>query len=315
MSVNDNEEKRILRVTELYKCFKGGKEGVQAVDGVSFSVSSGEILGFLGPNGAGKTTTIKMASGLLRPDRGTVAICGRDPHEEPEARRSLGSVLEGNRNLYWRLTAEENLSYFGTLKKMPARQIRRTCGKVLARFGLAAKAKEQVRNLSRGMQQRLAIAVAVFHGPKVLLLDEPTLGLDPAGARDIMALIRTLADEGAGIVLTSHRLGMVEQLADRVVIMNRGKVVKAAGCGELLDNFASERFSIVLEGALAPSLAAELSERFGASCEGEKIFFEGSGEALYDLLAAIRPHPVAAVEKLRADLSEIFLKLTEGECR
>ncbi len=300
----------IIEIKDLTKRF--GR--FTAVNKINFAIKEGEILGFLGPNGAGKTTTIKMASGLLRPDRGKVTIGGRNPHEDPGARMSLGSVLEGNRNLYWRLTAEENLSYFGTLKKMPARDIRQRRWEYLARFGLAEKAKEQVRNLSRGMQQRLAIAVAVFHRPKVLLLDEPTLGLDPAGARDIMALIRTLASEGAGIVLTSHRLGMVEELANRVVIMNRGKIVTAAGCGELLDHFASERFSIALEEELPPSLAAEIPERFGASCEGKTIIFDGPGEALYDLLAAIRPHPIAAVEKQRADLSEIFLKLTEGEC-
>ena len=173
---------------------------------ISFDIKAGEKLGILGPNGAGKTTTIKMIAGLIYPDAGWVRIAGKDPHRQPDALRGVGAVLEGNRNLYWRLTPLENLEYFGVLRKLPRRMARQRGLELLERFELVDKQKEPVRKLSRGMQQKIAIAVALIHEPKLLLLDEPTLGLDVEAGETVKTLIRQVADSGCAILLTTHQL-------------------------------------------------------------------------------------------------------------
>ncbi|MEO1791498.1 MAG: ABC transporter ATP-binding protein, partial [Cyanobacteria bacterium J06629_19] len=145
----------------LCKSYGRRKARFQAVRGVSLKIAPGEVLAFLGPNGAGKTTTIKMIAGLIRPDVGWVKIAGQDPHREPEALRGVGAVLEGNRNLYWRLTPLENLEYFGVLRGMSRREVRSRGLELLDAFSLLDKRKEPVQKLSRGMQQKIAIAVAL----------------------------------------------------------------------------------------------------------------------------------------------------------
>lgn len=172
----------LLEVENLRKTFRSGSGDVEAVRGISLKIEEGIVLGFLGPNGAGKTTTIKMIAGLVRPDSGSIRVAGLNPHDGPEALRHIGAVLEGNRNIYWRLTPLENLEYFGVLKGMAAKVARAKGREILERFGLAEKMKSPVQELSRGMQQKIAIAVALVHEPSLLLLDEPTLGLDVEAA-------------------------------------------------------------------------------------------------------------------------------------
>jgi ABC-2 type transport system ATP-binding protein len=184
---------KALEVDSLRKTFRYGNKLVEAVRSVSLSLASGEVLAFLGANGAGKTTTIKMIAGLIRPDAGQVRIAGVDPHSNSQALQMLGAVLKGNRNLYWRLTPEENLEYFGVLKGLSCREARRRGRVLLERFGLLSKCHTTVQTLSRGMQQKLAIAVALIHQPQLLLLDEPTLGLDVDVMRSLTSLTRQLA--------------------------------------------------------------------------------------------------------------------------
>src|SRR5690606_22933995 len=157
----------------------GEKEPFRAVDGISFSVDRGQVVGLLGPNGAGKTTTIKCLCGLIYPDAGSVKVNGVDvSRDRSKALRHISAVLEGNRNLYWRLTPLENLTYFAGNRGVSPHESRKSALELLARFGLADKANTQVNDLSRGMQQKLAIAVALQAGTDLILLDEPTLGLD-----------------------------------------------------------------------------------------------------------------------------------------
>jgi ABC-type multidrug transport system, ATPase component len=166
----------ILEARNLQKSYTEKGRGVTAVKDVSLQIMAGEVLAFLGPNGAGKTTTIKMIAGLIQPDAGWVRIADRDPHKNPESLRLLGAVLEGNRNVYWRLTPAENLEYFGVLRGMSQRAARLRTRELLERFNLMDKQRSLVQSLSRGMQQKLAIAVAMMHQPPLLLLDEPYSG-------------------------------------------------------------------------------------------------------------------------------------------
>ena len=160
---------KALEAYNLRKTYRQGSQRFEAVRGVSLTIAAGEVLAFLGSNGAGKTTTIKMMAGLIKPDAGWVRIAGSDPHRNPAALQRLGAVLEGNRNLYWRLTPEENLEYFGVLKGLSRRAARKSGIELLERFGLLEKRRTPVQKLSRGMQQKLAIAVALVHQPQLLL--------------------------------------------------------------------------------------------------------------------------------------------------
>ena len=163
-----------------------------------------------------------MIAGLIRPDAGKVEIAGKDPHQDPQALQGVGAVLEGNRNLYWRLTPLENLEYFGVLRQMP-RKLAKTRGvELLKTFDLLEKRNVPVQKLSRGMQQKIAIAVALIHQPQLLLLDEPTLGLDVEAGETVKQLIRQVAAGGCAILLTTHQLNVAEALSDRVAIIRAG---------------------------------------------------------------------------------------------
>ncbi len=281
---------------------------MSAVRGVSLNIAPGEVLAFLGPNGAGKTTTIKMMAGLIKPDAGMVRIAGSDPHRNPEALQKMGAVLEGNRNVYWRLTPEENLEYFGVLKGLTAKQARQRGAILLERFGLETKRKAQVQNLSRGMQQKLAIAVALVHQPQLLLLDEPTLGLDVEATENVKVLVREIASVGCAILLTTHQLNIAELLSDRVAIIQKGEIVAESTTRDLIRQFSGNSYKIETEVLLDPERMAEL-ETIGAEVKDRKTIYIDEQELLYKVLEIIKPIPLRRVEKDEADLTQIFLKL------
>ena len=205
-----------LRVQDLAKTYPNG---VQAVAGISFEILRGEILALLGPNGSGKTTTVKMIAGLVLPSSGSAEIMGLNVlKHRTDAMRHLGAVLEGARNVYWQLSARENLRYFGGLRGVPKRQLEKRIDELLLDVGLLADQHRPVGQFSRGMQQKLAIAAALLHDPEVLLLDEPTLGLDVSAARALEDNIARLASErGKSVLLTTHTMPLAEKLAHRVL--------------------------------------------------------------------------------------------------
>ncbi|MCL5040213.1 MAG: ATP-binding cassette domain-containing protein [Firmicutes bacterium] len=197
-----------------------------AVEDVSLTIQSGEIFGLLGPNGAGKSTTIRMLATLLEPSRGTARIAGFDVVRQPQAvRRRLGTVLGGERSTYWKLTGRENLEYFAALYQIPGGEARLRIQELLARLDLEAKANELVERYSSGMKQRLALARALLPRPPVLLLDEPTVGLDPQSARNLRQIIRELKEQGHTILLTTHYMEEADQLSDRIAIIDHGRVI------------------------------------------------------------------------------------------
>ncbi len=202
------------------------RERFRAVDSIDLEVEPGEIFGVLGPNGAGKTTTLKMLSTLLEPTSGEARVLGIDVREHPrEVRARLGGMLSGERSLYWKLTARENLEYFAALYHVPPRETRARIDRALAEVQLADRAEDYVERYSTGMRQRLALARALLPDPPLLILDEPTVGLDPQAARDLRARVRDLQGQGRTILLTTHYMEEADQLCDRVAIVDHGRIV------------------------------------------------------------------------------------------
>jgi len=197
-----------------------------AVDGVDLQIQRGEIFGLLGPNGAGKSTTIRMLCTLLEPTSGSAHVNGFDVVKQAnDVRRSLGTVLAGERSIYWKLSGRENLEYFAALYHIPQAIAKKRVEELLERMEIKDRANELVEKYSTGMRQRIAIAKALLARPPILLLDEPTLGLDPQAARNLRELIAQLKQEGHTILLTTHYMEEADQLSDRIGIIDTGKVI------------------------------------------------------------------------------------------
>src|ERR687895_1330107 len=199
---------------------------VEAVRGVDFAVEKGELFGLLGPNGAGKTTTIKMLITLLIPTSGSAKVLGYDVVKDArEVGKRIGYVFGGERGVYERLSGYDNLRYFAELYGVPPKQIRPRIESLLELVGLKGREQERAEGYSRGMKQRLHIARGLLHDPPVVFLDEPTIGLDPVGARELRSTIASLADAGKTILLTTHYMFEADALCDRIAVINRGQIV------------------------------------------------------------------------------------------
>src|ERR687892_135355 len=199
---------------------------VEAVRGVSFAIREGELFGLLGPNGAGKTTTIKMLITLLIPTSGTARVLGRDVVADARwVRKHIGYVFGGDRGVYERLSGYDNLRYFAELYGVPGREIRPRIEELLQLVGLKGREKERVEGYSRGMKQRLHVARGLLHDPPVVFLDEPTIGVDPVGARDLRATIASLTEEGKTVLLTTHYMFEADALCDRIAVISQGEIV------------------------------------------------------------------------------------------
>ena len=199
-----------------------------AVDGASFNINPGEVVGFLGPNGAGKTTTIKMITGLLAPDEGQVLIAGLDINKEPLKAKAQFAYVPDTPNLYGKLKASEYLRFMAQLYHVPAEEADERIKSMLELFELTDKAGTYLDGFSHGMQQKAAIIGAMLHNPKVIFLDEPTVGLDPRSARLVKDLLVQHAGNGNAVFFSSHILEIVEHMCDRVVIINQGIILADA---------------------------------------------------------------------------------------
>jgi ABC-2 type transport system ATP-binding protein len=204
-----------------------------AVDEVSFQVQAGEVFGFLGPNGAGKTTTIKMIVGLLQPTAGQVRIGGFDVQKEPLKAKALTGFVPDTPNLYPKLSGRELLRFVGDLYGMTPRSVEQRSEELLRLFELEQAADDPLDSYSHGMQQKAALACALIHDPKVLVLDEPTVGLDPRSARLIKDMLRQMAERGAAVFLSTHILEIAERMCDRIGIINQGKLIAIGSMDEL----------------------------------------------------------------------------------
>jgi ABC-2 type transport system ATP-binding protein len=259
---------------------------VEAVKGVSFAVARGELFGLLGPNGAGKTTTIKMLITLLLPTSGEARVLGHDVVDEARTvRRRIGYVFGGDRGLYERLSAYDNLRYFAELYGVSGKAQRVRIDQVLELVGLKGREQERVEGYSRGMRQRLHIARGILHDPEVVFLDEPTIGVDPVGARDLRQTIADLVSSGKTVLLTTHYMFEADALCDRIAVIAKG--------------------SIVGEGT-----PAELKERVGGGHVTEIEAF-GVDDPTLDRLRALEG--VSAVTVEERDQAQLLVVQTAGD--
>jgi len=259
-----------------------------AVDDISFSVSAGEIFGFLGPNGAGKTTTINVLTGLLKPSSGSAKVAGFDVvSQRTELHRHIGVVFEVQ-NLYQQMSARANLELFADIYRTPPSAV----NELLERMGLAGRGNDLVKNYSQGMKQRLLIARALVAKPEVLFLDEPTVGLDPASARELRSLIRDLQVQGMTIFLTTHYMEEADQLCDRVAIIDVGKLVAL----DSPDRLKRAHTTPLLEIQLSDGTDATLDLR--------------SPDTPAKLAENIQSGKVSSIHTKEASLEEVFISLT-----
>lgn len=229
----------MVEVRELHKRYGD----VHALQGVSFSVAEGEIFGLLGHNGAGKTTTIRILTGQARPSSGGALVGGYDPVHEREKVKPLINLVFDEQNLYERLSGRENLAFFGQLYGVPTGRVT----ELIELVGLRDAAKRKVKTYSSGMKQRLLVARALINQPRVLFLDEPTRGLDPASARDIHALIRHLSEQGTTVVLTTHYMEEADTLCRRVAFLSQGRIVALDTPRELKLRIGQRTAAVLLE--------------------------------------------------------------------
>jgi len=224
-----NNRKNLISARNLTKRY-----GIKiAVDDISFDVYSGEIFGFLGPNGAGKTTTIKMIVGLLEPTSGFVEVDSYNIQNSPLQAKAISGYVPDEPNMYPKLSARELLRFVGDLYGLERQQVERRSQELFQMFDLKEAADDAFDSYSHGMQQKTALAAALVHDPKLLVLDEPTVGLDPKSARLIKDILRQLADRGAAVFLSTHILEIAERMCDRIGIINKGKLIAVGTMEEL----------------------------------------------------------------------------------
>jgi len=287
----------------------------EAVKGVSFEIGSGEIYALLGPNGAGKSTIIKTIAGLIEPTAGKVLLNGVALSGDSIAYKKVSAVLEGTRNIYWRLTPLENLFYFANLRGKSSTEVRDRALELLHSFDIEGKQKNQSQHLSRGMLQKLAFAAALITDPEILLLDEPTLGLDVGSGRKIKEIILDLArNHKKTILLTTHQMDLVEEVADRVGILREGKLAREGSLIELRSVFETFLYRIRIRGEV--DFSDEMNTQYAIRplhSHPEYTEFEADcrdANGIYGLIERLNRdrHELLSVQKATDDLEEIFLR-------
>ncbi|BCZ90719.1 multidrug ABC transporter ATP-binding protein [Thermus scotoductus] len=291
----------LVSARNLYKRYPKGRNGwIEALRGVSLELYRGEILAVLGPNGSGKTTLIKILAGLLEQDQGVVELKAAHVNKT-----WVGAVLEGSRNLYWRLSPLENMVYFGVLRGLTAKEARQRGMELLEKIGLEDKAHQILGKLSRGQQQRVALAVALLHDAPVLFLDEPTLGVDLEAQEAIRTWLLQLKRDGKGILLTTHQLDFAESVADRVSILIEGEVVLEGRTQEVLKGSPRAVYRVELALPLQDGLRLEKLRSLGAEVEDRVIRVVGE-ETLWMVLKVLDPTPLRRVEQESLSLAGLF---------
>jgi ABC-2 type transport system ATP-binding protein len=307
-----------IEISGLTKVY--GASETRAVDNVSLSVPPGTVFGFLGPNGAGKTTTIKILAGLLSATSGEARLNGLDvARQRAAAMEQFGAVLEGSRNTYWTLSAMQNLVYFGRLQGMRTSEARSRAEELLRDLDLWERRDEKVGGYSRGMQQKVAVAAALIADPPIVLLDEPTIGLDVEATRTVKDWIRTLSrDQGKTILLTTHQMDVVEELCDRVAVIRRGQVVTDLPTDQLLARSRQRDKYEIRIGGTAEGLV--LPEGFTAVSGEETTLISGRLEDpqdLYPVVDRLREYGavIESMAQVQPDLEDVFLDLIREPAR
>ena len=295
---------------------------VIAVDDISFDVQQGELFGLLGPNGAGKTTTVKMLTTLLIPSFGSSRVAGFDVVKQAnEVRKRIGFIFGGERGLYWRLSGEDNLRYFASLYGVEPEISKKRIPYLMEMVGLKGRGNERVGGYSRGMKQRLHVARTLIHDPDILFLDEPTIGLDPVGAREFRNVILDLQSQKKTILLTTHYMFEADALSDRIAIINKGRVIALdtpAGLKKHVSDLSVvevETFDVseaVIEKLRALPFVDALSVEDREQKQMLLLQTERGAEAVPDVMAALAGQRVGRVIVREPTLEDAYIRLVEG---
>jgi ABC-2 type transport system ATP-binding protein len=311
MRGKDKVEK-VLSVKDLGKRF-GHKT---ALENVTFSVDSGSCFGLLGPNGAGKSTTMKVLTGIIDSDHGSVNILGKDAVKQRRLIQQQVGYVPQAITLYDKLSAYENLVFFGEMNGVRGHVLKQRITEVLEQTGLADRAKDEVKTFSGGMKRRINIAVALLHKPKLLILDEPTVGIDPQSRNRIFEIIRSLKYEGVTIIYSTHYMEEVEALCDHIAIIDHGKVITQGSLTELFDRYGQKALYYEANGITDPPQFNHVTNVYPKN-NGWVIETEHPLETMQDLLynAQLKSLEVKALEMMRPTLETVFLSLTGTSLR
>lgn len=293
-----------IEIKGLSKCYKSRVKTTQALQDINLTVGGGEIVCILGHNGAGKTTMVKSICGLLKPDKGAVYLNGKAVHENLKyAHQMCSAVLEGSRNIYFYLSAYENLRYFGLLNGLKQKEIDEKADKYLRLFELEQFRDVPAKSFSRGMQQKVAIIIALMKEPEVLLLDEPTLGLDIISSDAVIGILNQIAAAGdRSIIITTHDIHLIEQLNSRLVFMNHGRIIRDGRLSELKRDSESRRYRITFQtrdGGIPLPADAAVSERQGDIAVFETVDYRWLSQALDS-------EQIIQIEKCSQSVAEIY---------
>ena len=324
MSESDTTTAPAIRITGISKSFFSNGTEIKAVDDISFEIEQGSIVGLLGPNGAGKTTIIKSMLGLVIPDSGEVEIMGIDVRSSPNrAYEQVGAILEGARNTYWRLTVRENLRFFAGLGGQLSPEVEERHNRLMKQLGLTEKADTTVNKLSRGMKQKVSLASTLAGSANVVIMDEPTLGLDVQSSGELQDELRRLAEEqNITILLSSHDMDVVQTVCDDVIVVQDGRLLAHAGVDELLRRFQARRYQLTIDAPVDPELCLELKNTYEAeiSQHGSVANFGVDVDGIADLqelLEAVRlsDQSLRGIQVVGRDLESIFVSMIEGNRR
>ncbi|MDV2684377.1 ABC transporter ATP-binding protein [Alkalihalophilus lindianensis] len=312
----------MIEVQNVSKSYHSKKETTHVLKDITFSVPKGEIVGLLGSNGAGKTTLIKILCNLIESDTGSISINQQSVnHKNKKALRYVSSVLEGNRNIYWRLTIKENVEYFLGIRGFSKKEIAERLNHILMKFELYEKRDKLVKNLSRGMQQKVAIVIALMADTEVVILDEPTLGLDVVSNQIILEfLLEIVKEKDKTIIISSHDMNLIEKLCDRVFIISDGKLITDSSVDELLDLFKVVSYHFYFEHALEERQKVALlaySDMIELQSSDQREFMKvtmSHNQDIYNIMDLLKQlHiEIASIEKEQVNFEQVFLKIVRG---